>query len=417
MLSRILILVIALIVLPDTYILCAYVVRWTRRAPLRMLAFLPSAALLAYLLCVLANDDMQAEHQAAVGLFMIVFLLLAVPRTVFALLDALGWMAARAARAAAQRTRRSVSATAVRRVGRIVAMSAALCTVFILAYGYLAGRIHYVVHHQTFYFPNLPPAFDGYRVAHFSDLHIGTFADGHQADVADIVALVNRQHCDAVLFAGDLVNYQTRELDGYDSLLRQLHAPDGVYSVMGNHDYSMYRRALTPSERRADIAALQARERKYGWQLLLNDNRVIRRGSDSIAIAGVENDGRPPFPSLGNLPRATRGLHNVMVAEAGKKADHTFTILLSHDPTHWRRKVLPDTNIDLTLSGHTHAGQLKLFGWSPTANVYREWSGAYAEGAQILNVSEGIGMVMLPFRFGAWPEVNVIELRRTPARH
>ena len=175
---------------------------------------------------------------------------------------------------------------------------------------------------------------------------------------------------------------------------------------MGNHDYSMYIRYPKEEERAADVQELQNRIRSYGWNLLLNEHRIIRRGKDSLIIAGVENDGRPPFPALGDLPKTMKGLKR-----------SCFTVLMSHDPTHWRRNIIPQTNIQLTLSGHTHAGQFKVFGWSPVAHVYREWSGAYSEGNQILNVSDGIGAVMFPFRFGAWPEVNVITLRRASSNN
>ena len=137
-----------------------------------------------------------------------------------------------------------------------------------------------------------------------------------------------------------------------------------------------------------------------GWKFMKNKHDILHRGNDSIAVIGVENDGNPPFPQYADLPKASAGTEGM------------FRILLSHDPTHWRRNIIPQTNIQLTLSGHTHAGQFKVFGWSPVSYVYREWSGAYTEGNQILNVSDGIGAVMFPFRFGAWPEVNVITLRR-----
>ena len=235
----------------------------------------------------------------------------------------------------------------------------------------------------------------------FSDLHIGTMRDGHEDDVKTIVNLINDQQADAIVFTGDLVNHQSAELDGFRRELNRLHAPDGVYAVMGNHDYSMYLHYPTEAEREADVMELQRRIRDYGWTLLLNDHRIIRRGTDSLVIAGVENDGRPPFPALGDLPKTMKGLKR-----------NCFTVLLSHDPTHWRRNILPQTAIQLTLSGHTHAGQFKAFGWSPVAHVYREWSGAYSEGNQLLNVSDGIGAVMFPFRFGAWPEINVITLQK-----
>lgn len=384
MLIRILILLIALLIIPDVYIYAMYARKWKRSWWIRTLTFLPTILLLAYMMLVLSHDDMTLDNQVRVGQFMIVFLLVTVPRFLFTLFDCIGWMIRKG-----------------RRYTRIFAMTIAFFSAIILAYGYFIGRSRFVVHQQTFWFENLPTAFDGYRIVQFSDLHLGTFYDGHQQDVTTLVNLINQQKGDAIVFTGDLVNYESRESDGYKNVLRRLHAPDGVFSIMGNHDYSMYR-PIEEAIRKADIAELQRREREdYGWTLLLNEHVVIRRNKDSIAVIGVENDGRPPFPSLGDLPLATKGL-----------SPSTFSILLSHDPTHWRRNVLPDTQIDLTLSGHTHAGQFKVFGWSPVSHVYDEWSGAYVDGKQILNVSDGVGQVMFPFRFGAWPEINVITLKK-----
>lgn len=405
MLPRVLLLLFILLVVPDAYIYTRYVRHWTCHWLTRAMTFVPSILLLIYMLLVLQHDDMRMEHQPMVGLFMIIFLAYTVPRMLFTLFDIIGLLF-------------------FPRIVRITAMTVALFSVILLGYGYFIGRSRYVVHQQTICFSNLPPEFDGYRIAHFSDLHIGTFGDGHQGDVSTIVDLINRQHCDAILFTGDLVNYEARETDGYKSLLSKLKAPDGVFSVMGNHDYSMYIPAVQ-AIREADIQELQRRERSYGWTLLLNDHAVIHRGNDSIAIVGSENDGTGRFPALGNLPLATAGLAHVMRTDtapvtvvcdsdtiAVRPDEHTFSILLTHDPTQWRRSIIPDTHIDLTLAGHTHAGQFKVFGWSPVAFTYDEWSGIYTEGPQLLNISEGIGQIMLPFRFGAWPEVTVITLKR-----
>ena len=386
-----------MLALPTLYINFAYVRKWTQKCWLRNMTCVPAIGLLVYFFIVLAHDDMHAEHQASVGTFMFVFLIITVPATLFALLDAPGNLIRRG-----------------RRIWRIVAMTIALFSVLLLGYGYIAGRHHYIVRHQTLYFDNLPPQFENYRIALFSDMHIGTFADGHREDVAEIVELINAQHCDVILFAGDLVNFESRELRGYKSLLTRLHASDGVYTILGNHDYATYLYGRNMKEpnllRDEEMRRMVGMQKMYGWNLLRNEHRIIRRGNDSIAIIGVENDGRPPFPSLGNLPKATRGLRSVYTPV--KTLNHTFSVLLSHDPTHWRRKVIPETNIDLTLSGHTHAGQFMIFGWSPVAWVYDEWTGLYNEGAQILDISNGIGEVMFPFRFGAWPEVNVITLRK-----
>jgi predicted MPP superfamily phosphohydrolase len=170
---------------------------------------------------------------------------------------------------------------------------------------------------------------------------------------------------------------------------------------MGNHDYTTYHPEKAISARKARIAQLQSAQQEMGWHLLHDEAHCIRRGSDSLIIVGVENVARPPFPSYGDLKRAMQNI--------SKEAP---VVLLSHDPTHWRREVLPHyPNIALTLSGHTHAMQFKVFGHSPSQWIYDEWGGHYREGAQHLIVSTGAGS-NIPFRFGAWPEVVEITLTR-----
>lgn len=405
MLLRILILICALLSLPDLYIYYMYARRWTNKRWLRLLWFAPSLLIAISAGIIIGSNDMKPEHQAWVSIFMFFFLACCRPKALFMLWDGLGhainWMVSRGAK-----NREEEGDCIFVRIFRIIGMALAIFTLALLSFGYFVGRHYYVIHRQTFYFPDLPKRFEGYRIAQFSDMHIGTLRDGHEEDAKKIVELINAQHCDAILFTGDLVNHQSIELDGFQRDLSKLSAPDGVYAVMGNHDYSMYIKYPSEKEREADVEELHRRIRSYGWTLLLNEHRVLRRGTDSLIIAGVENDGLPPWPALGDLPKTMKGLKR-----------SCFTVLMSHDPTHWRRAILPRTSIQLTLSGHTHAGQFKVFGWSPVSYVYREWSGAYAEGNQVLNVSDGIGAVMFPFRFGAWPEVNVITLRRgTPQK-
>ena len=288
------------------------------------------------------------------------------------------------------------------RMLHVVGMTIGLFFLFLGLYGYYYGRFRYQVHNQTISFYDLPPAFDGYRIVQFSDLHIGTYRGGYEIEVQHIADLINQQKADAVVFTGDLVNRRSDELEGFQCMLSEITAPDGVYSILGNHDYAIYTRSYTPEERAADIAELLRLQRGYGWVPLTNENVRITRGDDHIYIAGVENQGysKMRFPRRANLPKAMKGIG---------RGD--FTILLSHDPTHWRHDITGKTSIQLTLSGHTHAGQFKVFGWSPVQWVYSEWSGTYVEGPQVLNVSEGVGC-LLPFRYGAWPEINVITLRR-----
>ena len=402
MLLRILILICALLTLPDLYIYYMYVRHWTTKRWLRLLWFVPSLLIAIAAGLIISSNDMKPEHQAWVSIYMFFFLACCAPKALFMLLDGTGhvinWIVSRGAK-----KREEDGDCIFVRIFRIIGMALAIFALALLSFGYFVGRHYYVIHRQTFYFPDLPKQFEGYRIVHFSDMHIGTLRDGHEKDAKKIVELINAQHCDAILFTGDLVNHQSTELDGFQRDLSKLHAPDGVYAVMGNHDYSMYIRYPSEKERETDVEELHRRIRSYGWTLLLNEHHILRRGKDSLIIAGVENDGLPPWPSLGDLPKTMKGLKR-----------SCFTILMSHDPTHWRRNILPQTSIQLTLSGHTHAGQLKVFGWSPVAHVYREWSGAYTEGNQVLNVSDGVGAVMFPFRFGAWPEINVITLRRAP---
>ena len=410
MLSKVHILMITLLVVPDLYIYLMYVRHWTTNKWKRAAYFIPALFLIVYYLIVHFNDDMHMKHQVMVGTLMVVFLTLTAPKMLFTIFDSIGYGISRL------RGEENCSGT-IRRYIRLLSMTIAISSTMVILYGYFWGRNQYVVNEQTIYFKNLPEAFDGYRLLHFSDLHLGTFGDGHQSDVSTIVNLLNKQKCDAILFTGDIVNYESLELEGYKEVLSRLKAKDGVFSVMGNHDYNIYLPYATKEEKDADTERIKAAERTYGWKLLLNENSIIRRGNDSIAIAGSENDGLPPWPSLGDIPKATKGLTGIERSKstdfpADSIPDHTFTVMLTHDPTHWRRNILPETYIDLTLAGHTHAGQFKLLGWSPVQLRYTEWSGVYTEGSQVINVTDGIGQIMLPLRFGAWPEADIITLKR-----
>lgn len=276
---------------------------------------------------------------------------------------------------------------------------AVFCAVF---YALTAGYKHFVVKEVTYQNEKLPKAFDGYRIVQLSDLHLGTL-HGRKDVVEEMVQRVNALEPDLIVFTGDLVNYRATEADEFIETLSRFRSRDGVVSVMGNHDYAQYFHWASPADSLADIRHLQEAQRRMGWNLLLNAHTTIVRDADTLAIVGVENQGHAPFPALADLPKATQGLSSA-----------TFTILLSHDPTHWRDQVEPDTDIPLTLSGHTHGMQLKIGAFSPASWFYKEWGGAYhSPDGQTLYVSLGIGSVLVPFRLGAWPEINLITLRKT----
>ena len=257
-------------------------------------------------------------------------------------------------------------------------------------YGFFWGWRHLVVVQAECCSPTLPKAFDGYRILQLSDLHIGSLAS-HPEFIQRIVETANAQHPDLIVFTGDLVNHLLEEAEPFIDTLAQLHAPDGVLAILGNHDYVDWK----------NHEKLLSTIRGMGWRLLLNEHILHHRDGDTIAIIGVENIGKSRFYTYGDLSKAMQDLPSGI-----------WSMLLSHDPTHWRREVVGATDIALTLSGHTHAAQMRIGRLSPVVFLYREWGGSYHEGSQMLYVSQGIGGTV-PFRFGAWPEINVITLRKT----
>lgn len=269
------------------------------------------------------------------------------------------------------------------------------------AYGHFHGRFHCQVRRVEYAHPHVPPAFNGFRIVQVSDLHLQSWQQHHDR-LQKAVQQINALNPHLIVFTGDLVSYGPQEAEPFLPILRQLHATDGIISVMGNHDYSPYARHLTSRQRQQQVERLIALQRdSLHWTLLLNENSILHRGVDSIAMIGVENQscGTHTIVQRGNLHKAMQGTENL------------FSILLSHDPSHWRAEVLYHTNIPLTLSGHTHAMQFSLFGFTPAKWAYPECAGRYNEGSQTLYVNRGLGETLLPMRLGARPEITLITLR------
>ncbi len=266
------------------------------------------------------------------------------------------------------------------------------------AFGFIEGWKRLELKHITFTSPDLPPYFDGYRLVQITDFHLGSFPPGNDF-VQKVVDATNNEEPDMILFTGDLVNNQASEVEPYLDTLGQLHAPDGIYSIWGNHDYCEYGNNHSIGALKRNRRMLYGYQESLGWHQLMNEHHVVSHGKASIAVIGVENPGQPPFTNRSNLKKAMKGLNPDM-----------FKILLSHDPHHWRREVV-GKKIQLTLAGHTHAGQLKIGKWTPARMAFKEWGGAYRIGEQMLYVSSGIGG-SFPFRLGAWPELTVITLKR-----
>lgn len=326
------------------------------------------------LLLVLAEVGLQMGffHKLSVRVLFTTILFSAFPKVVFILFDAfLPWF---------------------------FALIPALGVMGWFAFGFIEGWKRLELKHITFTSPDLPPYFDGYRLVQITDFHLGSFPPGNDF-VQKVVDATNNEEPDMILFTGDLVNNQASEVEPYLDTLGQLHASDGIYSIWGNHDYCEYGNNHSIGALKRNRRMLYGYQESLGWHQLMNEHHVVSHGMASIAVIGVENPGQPPFTNRSNLKKAMKGLTPDM-----------FKILLSHDPHHWRREVV-GKKIQLTLAGHTHAGQLKIGKWTPARMAFKEWGGAYRIGEQMLYVSSGIGG-SFPFRLGAWPELTVITLKR-----
>ncbi len=275
-----------------------------------------------------------------------------------------------------------------------------------IAYGMVYGRYHFKVETVNLWFDDLPPAFEGYRVVHFSDTHLGSFP--RKAPVERGIGLINDLSPHLVVFTGDLINNNVQEATAFIPLFSTIEAPDGVFSVLGNHDLGDYRAWSTIDAQIPDRDELDLLHRRMGFHLLRNASHALVRRSDTIYLLGVDHWGRPPFAQYGDLQESLSLVN-----------EDVFKILLSHDPSHWREEVVSDTRVQLTLSGHTHAMQLGLitswFRWSPSSWLYPEWSGLYAEGDQKLYVNQGFGFVTFPGRMGVRPEITLFVLNKTEA--
>lgn len=297
-----------------------------------------------------------------------------------------------------------------------------IATVAICAslWGHYITRFQLDIHTVEVTSSRVPQSFDGFRIVHISDMHLDCFdSDEGHAFLNKLAESIEAQHPDIIVFTGDIVTLKSQEAEPFRQELARIASIAPTYSVLGNHDYADYTR-MSPREKYADVQKLCSIQREAGWRLLNNESVIITKEQNNetsglprapeeatkehLLLVGVENIGEPPFSTYGNLKKAMDG------TETG------FTILLSHNPTHWSKEVLPDTDIDLMLAGHTHAVQIKFGNWSPAQWKYKEWSGLYRNNdkghPRYLYVNTGIGGVGPRVRVGVAPELTIIELRR-----
>lgn len=388
MIAKILIYMLLLTVLPDVYIYLHHIAhrkQWNKWA--KGLWWLPCVGMVAFSVAMSFSRDFAPRNMVWINVYLFFTGILVLPKVLFALCSLIGWGVQRLLHLRGN-------------YGVVPGILLGTLCAVITVYGSTIGFKELNVKHVTIYSKDLPKTFDGYRIVQFSDAHVGTYTQGREYILGKAIDSINAQRANTIVFTGDLQNMQPGEIVPHSNTFSKLRATDGVYAVLGNHDYALYLKA-TAKERELLTKETERLERSFGWNLLLNEHKVIKRGRDSIVIAGEENGGLPPYPNKADIAKTLKGISR-----------NAFVVMLQHDPTNWRRDILPHSNTQLTLSGHTHNAQFSLFGWSPSQWIYKESYGLYEEGGRQLYVSCGLGG-FVPFRFGATGEIVVFTLKRS----
>ncbi len=354
----------------------------------QLLWWLPSLLLIGCACWLRTEADFVPRNTTLLYTFLLAYFTIVIPKALFALCDAAGLVLGHWWKKG-------------RRAGLVAGIIAAVFTIAASCYSYFVGFYRFEVVHVELPFDDLPKSFDGYRIVLWSDAHVGTLTGERQKILTQAIDSINAQKADMVVFTGDLQNVRPQEIEPHRQLLSSIKARDGVFSVLGNHDYPVYS-GDDDFEKYANLGRRCSLDEELGWTLLSNDHRTIRRGDEHIIIAGMENDGEGKNerdPQLGDIQHALWGVSR-----------GEFVVMLEHDPRSWRRNILPHSHTQLTLSGHTHAAQLAFLGWSPVSLFYKEAHGLYRLGQRAIYVSKGLGGVM-PFRLGAPGEIVIITLR------
>lgn len=392
-------LIIAIIALALNIGIDAYIARSIRRVfgkarravKAHIIISVVAAAALAFLICLPKKEVSQA------GLTVIMwalfgYLSIYAAKLTFIVCDSAGLLV----RAILRRRNRAA-------VAAVVGCIAALSVFIVLWWGALVTRYDIEVKPVSVAVSGLPDTFDGYTIAQISDLHVGSYGPD-TTYVSRLVDSINALQPDIIVFTGDIVNRTTAELHPFVAPLSRLQAPDGVLSILGNHDYGDYYEWDSPQAKTDNMRLMHQLQQQMRWHLLDNETIMLHRGTDSLAVIGVQNVGDPPFPIYGSLSKAYPAI-----------SDAAVKVLLSHNPVHWTDSIAnrPEVNVALTLSGHTHAMQIACGRFSPAALRYKTWGGLYTDSlGRALYVNIGIGEVAFPARVGATPEITLITLHK-----
>ena len=396
MIARAPYLFLLLIIIPDLYFDLHY---WRHKysASQRFCRWLPTIGLVAYTIYLMYEKNFIPDNPTIIYIYLFLLGLIAIPKAVYMLFSLAGL-------SFSHLFHRKKSAHPHNNYGNLIGLICVPILWFILIYGSFVGFSELEINRHTYTSPDIPKAFNGYRIVQFSDAHVGSYTGSRKCILQRAVDSINALRPDLIVFTGDLQNVKPEELYSQMDILSKLKAKDGIYSVLGNHDYAKYV-DCSEAEKEANCRETISLEKQLGWTLLQNEHRYIERGKSRIVIAGMENDGDGKhFPQKGNISKTLKSVD-----------DDDFILMLEHDPSSWRRKIIPDGRAQLTLSGHTHKMQFSLFGWCPLSLTGKEVNGWYNEDGQSLFVSAGLGG-LIPFRFGAPGEIAVITLKTQPAK-
>lgn len=391
MIARAPYLFLLLIIIPDLYFDLHY---WRHKYSVgqRFCRWLPTIGLVAYTIYLMYEKNFIPDNPDILYIYLFLLGLIAVPKMVYMLFSLAGL-------SCSLLFHRKKSARRHKNYGNLIGLLMVPVIWYILIYGSFIGFQKLEVNRQTYASPAIPKAFNSYRILLFSDAHVGTYTGKRQCLLQHVVDSINALRPDLIVYTGDLQNAKPQELYQQMDILSKLKAKDGIFSVLGNHDYAKYVNC-SEAEKEANCLETISLEKQLGWHLLLNSHHIIERGKSHIIIAGMENDGDGKrFPQKGNISKTLKGV-----------SDKDFILMLEHDPSSWRRKIIPDGRAQLTLSGHTHKMQFALFDWCPLSLTGAEFNGWYTEDQQSLYVTAGVGG-LIPFRFGAAGEVVVLTLR------
>ena len=394
MIARILIPIVVFTILPYWWLFKRYGKARLKGWKLYAFWMLP-LVVIGYSAYLAMESDFLPDKPVLIDIWFGMMALLAVPQFVFSFCSVVGWISRRFWHKAYK-------------WGKLAGLVLAVVAFFSFIYGFTYGFRKMEVKRLTLYVPDLPKAFDGYRIVQFSDIHLGSYYGWRSKLPERDIDSINTQHADLICFTGDLQNVKPTELPPYKVLLSSLKAKDGVMSVLGNHDYSWYVGTDDEQEKRQLEQAVQDFERSLGWRLLMNEHIVLHHGGDSIYVAGTENYDKP------KRTQVARSLYGIKPG--------SFVLMLQHIPTQWREMWPSVINEkygskdsvlvapQLTLSGHTHAGQVEILGLRPSMFASFDYGLYEREGCQLYTTS-GLGGTV-PIRIGATAEIVVITLRR-----